>query len=118
MSDNKRMGSSSVDTVCAGIRFPDGSYQTTAATTNTQANSLQCGVAIFTSGSTSTVTFANPYVATASPAVVCTALDGAVSGEPSSVRVLGSNNNWTGFSLTLSSSIFGAYNWIALGNPN
>ena len=31
MSDNKRMGSTSVDTSTSGIRFADGTYQTTAA---------------------------------------------------------------------------------------
>ena len=31
MSDNKRMGSSNVDTSTLGIRFADGTYQTTAA---------------------------------------------------------------------------------------
>ncbi len=114
MSDNKRMGSNSVDAVCAGVRFGDGTYQTSAAA----AFRAQCGVAIFTGGSVSTVTFSTSYVAVAAPAVVCNPLDGAVSGEPSSVHILGGNGAWTGFSLALSSNVFGAYNWISLGNPN
>jgi hypothetical protein len=37
MSDNKRMGSTSVDTSTQGIRFADGTYQTTAAVPVTSA---------------------------------------------------------------------------------
>ena len=118
MSDNKRMGSNSVDLICAGVRFGDGTYQTSAAVAADPAFRAQCGVAIFTGGSVSTVTFSTSYVAVAAPAVVCNPLDGAVSGEPSSVRILGGSGAWTGFSLTLSNNVFGAYNWISLGNPN
>jgi len=34
MSDNKRMGSTSVDCSCLGVRFADGTYQMTAASGN------------------------------------------------------------------------------------
>ena len=112
------MGANSVYASVKGVAFQDGTVQTTAAVTSTQPNTLQCGVAVFTGGTLSTVTFAAPYIANSAPVVVCNALDGAVSGEPSSLTVLGSGGDWTGFVLTISHNLFGAYNWIALGNPN
>ena len=109
------MGGDSVITNTLSVSFTDGTKQSTAADPAFRA---QCGVAIFTGGSVSTVTFSTSYVAVAAPAVVCNPLDGAVSGEPSSVHILGGSGAWTGFSLTLSNNVFGAYNWISLGNPN
>lgn len=112
---NHLMGGDSVITNTLAIDFTDGTSQSTAADPALRA---KCGVAIFTGGATSTVTFSAPYVATGAPVVVCNPLDGAVSGEPSSVHILGGSGAWTGFSLTLSNNVFGAYNWISLGNPN
>ena len=119
MSDNKRMGSSNVDTSTLGIRFADGTYQTTAAVAdNAQANTLQAGVAVCTSQSVS-VTFASPYVATKAPIVVVTGIDGFdTHGIFTSVSAVGSASAWTGFTVNLSGTFFGAFNWVAIGNPN
>ena len=110
------MGSTSVDTSTQGVRFADGTYQTTSA--NPQANTLQCGVAVCT-GSGPTVNFSTPYVGASAPIVVVTGIDGFDTHSLFySVSLAGSSGNWTGFTLNLSGTFFGAFNWIAVGNPN
>lgn len=94
--------------------FLDGSIQDTAYVI---PQLPQTGVAVCT-GSSSTVTFSKPYVGSASPAVVATQIDSTPNGLSICISMIGSPGNWTGFTLKLSSSFFGAYSWIAYGNPN
>ncbi len=107
------MGADSVYTYTTGVRFEDGTVQTTAAV------KPQVGVAIFTGGNTSSVIFATQYVGNSAPIVVVTGLDGVVSdGLFFSVSMVGSPGAWTGFTLKLSGNLFGAFNWLAAGNPD
>ena len=109
------MGGSSVVTTTDAISFTDGTLQSTAA--NTQSQSLQTGVAIFTGGTSSTVVFGTPYTGASAPTVVVTGLDGVYThGLSFSVVVAGTSGAWTGFTLYLSGALFGAFNWIAVGN--
>jgi hypothetical protein len=110
-------GSSSVNTYTSAITFSDGSVQSTAA--NAQVNTLQAGVAVFTGGTSSAVTFTTPYIGASAPMVVVTGLDGVYThGLSFSITVAGSSGAWTGFTLNLSGALLGAFNWIAVGNPN
>ena len=110
-----RMGADSVLTYTKGVSFQDGTLQSTAATP--QSQSLQTGVAIFTGGTSSAVVFGTPYTGASAPTVVVTGLDGVYTyGLSFSLTVAGTNGAWTGFTLYLSGALFGAFNWIAVGN--
>ena len=112
-----RMGADSVYTYTKAVSFQDGTIQTTAA--NPQANTIQAGVAVFTGGTSSAVTFTTPYIGASAPTVVVTGLDGVYThGLSFSVTVTGTNRAWTGFTLNLSGALLGAFNWIAVGNTN
>ena len=110
-----RMGADSVLTYTKGVSFQDGTLQSTAA--NPTSQSLQTGVAIFTGGTSSAVVFGTPYTGASAPTVVVTGLDGVYTqGLSFSLTVAGTNGAWTGFTLYLSGALFGAFNWIAVGN--
>ena len=110
-----RMGADSVLTYTKGVSFQDGTLQSTAA--NPLSQSLQTGVAIFTGGTSSAVVFGTPYTGASAPTVVVTGLDGVYTyGLSFSLTVAGTNGAWTGFTLYLSGALFGAFNWIAVGN--
>ena len=112
-----RMGADSIYTYTKGVSFQDGTIQSTAATVNSQ--SLQTGVAVFTGGTSSAVVFGTTYKGASAPTVVVTGLDGVyTNGLSFSITVAGTNGAWTGFTLNLSGALFGAFNWIAIGNPN
>jgi hypothetical protein len=114
MTFSTNMGGNSVFTTTAGIKFADGTDQTTAATVNSQ--SIQTGVAIFTGGTSSAVVFGTTYTGASAPIVVATGLDGVYTQNLAfSVTVAGSPGAWTGFTLNLSKALFGAFNWIAAG---
>ena len=115
MTVTTQMGGNSVWTNTKGIMFSDGTTQDTAA--NPTSQSLQTGVAIFTGGTSSAVVFGTPYTGASAPTVVVTGLDGVYThGLSFSVVVAGTNGAWTGFTLYLSGALFGAFNWIAVGN--
>ena len=115
MTATHKMGGDSVVTNTLGIQFTDGTFQSTAA--NTKSQSLQTGVAIFTGGTSSAVVFGTPYTGASAPTVVVTGLDGVYThGLSFSVVVAGTSGAWTGFTLYLSGALFGAFNWIAVGN--
>ena len=112
------MGADTVYTYTKGIRFHDGTVQTTAAGTEL-FTAPQCGVALFTGGATSAVVFVTPYVANSAPIVVVTGLAGVYTHSLFySVSLTGTAGAWTGFTLTLSANLFGAFNWVAIGNPD
>lgn len=116
MSTKHKMGGDSVLTNTAGVEFNDGSIQYTAA--NLQANTMQGGVAVCT-GSGPTITFTSAYVGLQAPIVVATGLDGwSGDGLNYSVSLVGTAGAWTGFKLNLSGTFFGAFNWVAFGNPD
>ena len=105
------MGSSNVDTSTLGIRFADGTYQTTAAS----VPNIQYGVAVCT-GSGPTVNFSTSYTGSNAPIVVVTGLDGVDTHSLFySVAIVGSSGAWTGFTLNLSGTLYGAFGWIAIG---
>ena len=115
MTENINMGGTSVFTKTQGIKFSDGTEQDTTA--NTKSQSLQTGVAIFTGGTSSAVVFGTTYTGASAPTVVVTGLDGVYThGLSFSVVVAGTGGAWTGFTLYLSGALFGAFNWIAVGN--
>jgi hypothetical protein len=118
MTENINMGGTSVFTKTQGIKFADGTEQDTAAVTpNPGAQSLQTGVAVFTGGTSSAVVFGTTYTGVLAPTVVVTGLDGVYThGLSFSLTVAGTNGAWTGFTLNLSGALFGAFNWIAIGN--
>jgi hypothetical protein len=113
------MGATSVRTDTSGIDFQDGTEQLTAAVSPTpQVASLQAGVVVCT-GTSSTVIFAKPYVGLQAPVVVVTGLNNSYESSLFySVSIAGTNGNWTGFTLNLSASLFGAFGWMAIGNPS
>jgi hypothetical protein len=112
-----KMGGDSVVTNTLAVLFTDGTEQFTAGIP--ASLNIQCGVALFTGGTVSTVTFATPYTAVQAPIVVVTGLNSVYTHSLfESVASLGSNGAWTGFTLTISAALFGAYNWLACGNPN
>jgi hypothetical protein len=113
MTATHKMGGDSVVTNTLGIQFTDGSYQSSAAL----APTLQCGVAVCT-GSSSVVTFLQNYIGEQAPVVFITQIGTTPNGASASVHVNGTNGAWTGFTLELSSSFFGAYSWVSVGNPN
>lgn len=117
MTTTINMGGTSVFTKTQGINFANGTTQLTAS--NSQADSIQAGVAIFTGGTSTTVAFTAAYVAASAPIVIVTGLDGVYTHSLFfSISVLGTSGAWTGFTLNLSGSLLGAFNWIAIGNPN
>ena len=107
-------GTTQITASVTGPAGPIGPTGATGATGPAGPSNGKGGVAIFTGSNTSTVTFGSPYTTTLAPAICATALDGAVSGGLPSVQVLGTNGNWTGFTLTLQNSVFGAFSWVAL----
>ena len=111
-----KMGGDSVITNTEAVLFTDGTLQTTAA--SPQPNTIQAGVAICTSTSAS-VAFASNYVGSNAPVVVITGLDGFDTHSLfTSVSIVGTAGAWTGFTINVSGTFFGAFNWIAIGNPN
>ena len=105
-----KMGGDNVVTNTNSILFTTGTELFTAP---------QCGVAVFTGGATSAVVFVTPYVANSAPIVVVTGLDGTYTNSLFySVSLTGTAGAWTGFTLTLSANLFGAFNWVAIGNPD
>ena len=114
-----KMGGDSVVTNTLEVEFTDGTIQNTAAVSPTSTiKSIQAGVAVCTSSSAS-VTFANAYTGASAPIAVVTGLDGFDTHSLfMSVSLVGSSGAWTGLTINLSGSFFGAFNWICIGNPN
>lgn len=97
------------------VNFSDGTVQTTSSGLSVAP---LVGVLVATGGNPSVV-FANPYIASAAPIVIITALDGlATSGKQWGVTINGSPGAWTGFTIVISGSVFGGFNYIVFGNPN
>jgi hypothetical protein len=88
-----------------GITFSDGTDQTSG---------VQSGVAVCT-GPSSSVTFESPYATERAPQIVATQIGSTPNGLSACISVTGTNGAWTGFTLHLSSSFFGAYAWLAQG---
>jgi hypothetical protein len=104
-----KMGGDSVVTNTESVLFTNGTEQFSA---------VQAGVAVCT-GTGPTVAFANPYIGALAPIVVVTGLDGwDTHGLGVSVSLIGTSGAWTGFTINISGSFFGAFNWMAAGNPN
>ncbi len=114
MSTVFNVGGSNANVNADKLNFSDGTVQTTAAKTPPVT---QTGVAVCTGGGPS-ITFATPFVATSAPTIVVTQIGSSPNGLGVAVHVNGVNGNWTGFTLELSGSFFGAYAWVAFGNPN
>lgn len=111
----QNMGSLQVFTTTLGIKFADGTQQNTSAGF---AVAPLAGVLVCT-GATATYNFANNYVGNSAPIVVITALDGLEnSGKQWGVSINGSPGAWTGFTINVSGSVFGAFNYVVFGNPN
>ena len=77
----------------------------------------QIGVAVCT-GNGPTITFGRAYVGTLAPVVIVTQIGTTPNGLSTSITMIGTAGAWTGFTLNLSGSFFGAYSWLATGNPN
>ena len=105
------VGGSNANVNTQKINFTDGTFQITAAA------SMQVGVAVCT-GSGPTVNFATPFVGVQAPVVHVTQIGTSPNGLGVCVSVNGTNGDWTGFTLHLSGSFFGAYGWVAFGNPD
>ena len=75
------------------------------------------GTAVCT-GSGPTVNFTSNFKATLAPSVIVAQIGTSTNGLGVAVHVNGTNGAWTGFTLELSGSFFGAYAWVAVGNPN
>ena len=75
------------------------------------------GEAICT-GSGPTVNFAANFTATTAPVVIVSQVGTTPNALSASVSINGSAGAWTGFTLHLSGSFFGAYSYIAVGTPN
>ncbi len=109
------MGSKATKHSTAGILFADGTEQDTAS--GLQVAPL-VGVLVAT-GSNPSFVFTNNYVGATAPIVIITAVDGLdTSGKQWSVSVSGSPGAWTGFTINISGSVFGAFNYVVFGNPN
>lgn len=78
---------------------------------------MQTGIAVCTGGSP-TVTFASLFVGPTAPNVVVSQIGTTPNGLGVACHILGSSGAWTGFTLELSGSFFGAYVYIAFGTPN
>ena len=97
-------GASSVYQNAKGVIFQDGTVQTTAAVA---AVAPLVGVAVLT-GTTSPIVFASPYTSAAQPVVLLTPYTQAPSYW---VTFQGTAGNWTGFTVNVASSYFGAFNY-------
>ena len=104
-------GASSVYQNCKGVIFQDGTVQSTAAVSSPAP---LVGVAVMT-GTSVAITFANPFVGAAAPVVLLTPYTQAPSYW---VTFQGTAGNWTGFTVHTASNFFGAFNYMAVGNPN
>ena len=103
------MGAQSVNTNTKWINFEDGSIQKTAYTLQVPPN---IGVVPVT-GTSGAVTFSTPFAV--QPVVVVTPYTQA---PPFWVTFQGSVGNYTGFTVNVASTFFGAFNYVVFGNPD
>jgi hypothetical protein len=92
------------------LNFSDGTVQDTAYTLQ---RAPLWGVAVVT-GTSAAVTFTTPYVG-AQPVVLLTPYTQAPSFW---VTFQGTVGNYTGFTVNVASTFFGAFNYVVFGNPN
>lgn len=108
MSSNVNVGGFSVNVNAQSVKFSDGTVQSTAAVPPL------VGVAVVT-GTSKAVVFANPFIGAAQPVVLLTPYTQAPSYW---VTFQGSPGDWTGFTVNVASTYFGAFNFAVFGNPN